>query len=505
MGGILSFPLLCLANYSLCKAVGLEDDQFLINGDDLLARITVEQFNQWKELGPKMGLTPSLGKNYLSDSFGLINSQMYLSREEKVVVCGKLSLIAREGKPLAECYSYAKVLYPSTGLESLFKILNTPLLRRTPRSLRVPVRWGGLSSRFENGFDQTLAKKVYLFYLLRKTVNNKVRVPGTSILFVPLPVFVSNEKHRRMCEREKYSRIGRACYQWRFFDPPNIEKEILVDLTHGELEHFIRSSPVDLKPILDSRVHISNFPPLDRVSYDWRPIPEKNWLAFKSNLFSSLVTRLHMIAEGKDVDLFDFDPETTFEYPPFEGPLDDTAPDLPSFGRPEDILSLDSITELINQMSDVHLNPKRARFTESELAAFEEDSKDRLPRKASRGGERPEKVQPENPSIPRCLPLPGVENQEYGWSPPCFGLVVPSDHFFQEPSSQIVRHGLGNLTMFHQKKVERTVFDWSVLDSVWNTSPDLSDDENWEISFKEAMQRPADDGCDWGVEWDDGE
>jgi len=117
----------------------------------------------------------------------------------------------------------------------------------------------------------------------------------------------------------------------------------------------------------------------------------------------------------------------------------------------------------------------------------------------------PEKVRTEDPSIPRCLPLPGVENQVYGWSPPCFGLVVASDHFFQEPSSQLVRHGLGDVSIFHQKKSERTVYDWSVLDSMWSVDPS-SDDQSWEAVFQEAMMSPLgfEDGED-GLEEEGGQ
>lgn len=489
MGGILSFPLLCLANYSLCRAVGLVDDQFLINGDDLLARVTIEQYHRWKELGPSMGLYPSLGKNYLSPNFGLINSQMYLSTEERVVVSGKLSLIAREGKPLAECYSYAKVLYPSTGLESLFKILNTPLLMRTPRSLRVPVRWGGLSSRFESGFNQSLAKKVYLFYLLRKTVNNKVRVPGTKILLVPLPVFVFDENKRRMCENEKYARIGRMCYQWRFLDPPNLEKDVFEDLTHGEMENFFHSLPVNLQPVLDSRVHISSFPPLDRVAFDWRPLPEKNWLAFKANVLSSLVLRLRMISEGQNVDVFDFDPEIDFSFPHFSGPLEGAAPDLPSFGRPSDIPSVDPVSELAVNFSDMNLGTKRSRQAEDweESLAHDEDSL---------GFET-------DPGHSRILPLSRLEAKCLGWSLPSFGLIVPSDHFYQEPSSLLVRHGLGNLSIFHERRVERTSHDWSLLEETWSDGPDgLTEDELWGLSY--SPQPCESEGKALGMEGCDG-
>lgn len=95
MGSILSFPVLCIANAALVRAVveadrsfmgrngfrrqklTLQQAQILINGDDLLAKITRSGYKLWRHLGNTMGLKESLGKTYLSDEFLEINSRLY--------------------------------------------------------------------------------------------------------------------------------------------------------------------------------------------------------------------------------------------------------------------------------------------------------------------------------------------------------------------------------------------------------------------------------------------
>jgi hypothetical protein len=87
MGNILSFPILCLANYlafhisverSLQKKLKLWSvPQVKINGDDILFKSNPHHYMCWKDTVSEFGLSPSLGKNFATDKFVVINSEQY--------------------------------------------------------------------------------------------------------------------------------------------------------------------------------------------------------------------------------------------------------------------------------------------------------------------------------------------------------------------------------------------------------------------------------------------
>jgi len=93
MGSFLSFPILCLVNYLTVLNARKEpimeqerktqqlpkifqDQDVLINGDDLLFVDTIPTYNVWKEEVSALGLSLSVGKNYVSRLFGTINSRL---------------------------------------------------------------------------------------------------------------------------------------------------------------------------------------------------------------------------------------------------------------------------------------------------------------------------------------------------------------------------------------------------------------------------------------------
>jgi hypothetical protein len=83
MGSILSFIVLCLANATVLSLtvdpyeLNL-DSEILINGDDGLFLGNATTFKRWSYLSSNLGLTPSVGKTYVSKAFCVINSQLYM-------------------------------------------------------------------------------------------------------------------------------------------------------------------------------------------------------------------------------------------------------------------------------------------------------------------------------------------------------------------------------------------------------------------------------------------
>lgn len=86
MGSVFSFPLLCIVNAAVVrcsfermynKSFTLRDLPVLINGDDMLAMFPPSAYNDWRELTSQVGLEPSVGKNYYSPNFAMINSRIF--------------------------------------------------------------------------------------------------------------------------------------------------------------------------------------------------------------------------------------------------------------------------------------------------------------------------------------------------------------------------------------------------------------------------------------------
>jgi hypothetical protein len=83
MGSPMSFPILCIANF-VATCVGLDVDPvsylepcspILVNGDDIAFICHQDKYSHWKEVVSSIGLTPSIGKNYFSRDFVIINSE----------------------------------------------------------------------------------------------------------------------------------------------------------------------------------------------------------------------------------------------------------------------------------------------------------------------------------------------------------------------------------------------------------------------------------------------
>jgi len=95
MGNILSFPILCIANYcayhrAIEKLLGynlavktlMEEFPVAINGDDILFRSDECLYVVWKETTREIGFNLSLGKNFYHSDFCQINSQLFRVRRD---------------------------------------------------------------------------------------------------------------------------------------------------------------------------------------------------------------------------------------------------------------------------------------------------------------------------------------------------------------------------------------------------------------------------------------
>lgn len=89
MGSPYSFPILCVVNLAVCRfvsemslqrEVSVHDFPGLVNGDDVLMKLDPLEYDTWKQVVKDSGLIPSLGKNYLSREFAIINSTLYVDR-----------------------------------------------------------------------------------------------------------------------------------------------------------------------------------------------------------------------------------------------------------------------------------------------------------------------------------------------------------------------------------------------------------------------------------------
>jgi len=90
MGSPLSFPVLCLVNAAITRHVmevsegreiALHKARLLINGDDVGFPIQRCDYDMWSYATEKAGLIKSMGKNYTSTDFIMLNSMMYTYTE----------------------------------------------------------------------------------------------------------------------------------------------------------------------------------------------------------------------------------------------------------------------------------------------------------------------------------------------------------------------------------------------------------------------------------------
>jgi len=190
MGSFISFPVLCIVNAALCRAsiefsrnetIPLMQAPMLINGDDCLFPISPRGYEWWQSSGRELGLVPSIGKNYYSRDFCIINSTEFRVRKDTLCaefVCDQtpycnLGLLfgnkrsqsgddtrVSSGTVSGEFSKFKDLLGERFNEEfrSEFISRRLLLLKRLPNSWSLPAHMGGLGivdrplSRFEKLF-----------------------------------------------------------------------------------------------------------------------------------------------------------------------------------------------------------------------------------------------------------------------------------------------------------------------------------------------------------------
>jgi hypothetical protein len=86
MGSPVSFPILCIINAAITRdsmekaldrKISLQEKAFKVNGDDVVFPLPPREYQRWVSAVTSAGLKPSIGKNYISHRYAVINSQLY--------------------------------------------------------------------------------------------------------------------------------------------------------------------------------------------------------------------------------------------------------------------------------------------------------------------------------------------------------------------------------------------------------------------------------------------
>jgi hypothetical protein len=199
MGSLLSFPLLCLLNDFVMKESGFHPNTYLVNGDDVVARSSLAKIKAWRSFAPRVGLSLSMGKNFIDPDFCTVNSQLFYNGEVKHT--GKVALARRQGTTIDYCFCEAQFYWGATPeLKENFLTRNWKELSLCPRSLHFSKEHGGLGlvdTCRSHGLkvDQRLAKEVYLYDCISR-FGKVHRVPGAPFSFVCFPLVRGEEAKR---------------------------------------------------------------------------------------------------------------------------------------------------------------------------------------------------------------------------------------------------------------------------------------------------------------------
>jgi hypothetical protein len=180
MGSLLSFPILCLANaFTMCRATGspLAEVRAVFHGDDIAAVVSQDQYKNWIKEAESIGLSLSVGKNYLSTDFVSIDSQLFTwdNGQLRRQITGKFKLISRYSNEL-NCRSALRMGFTKSQIRRYCNIM----LKSSLRSLDVSYEEGGLG--LETTRPLTIVDRAIYHVISNKKkraclINGSIRVP----------------------------------------------------------------------------------------------------------------------------------------------------------------------------------------------------------------------------------------------------------------------------------------------------------------------------------------
>jgi hypothetical protein len=144
MGSILSFPILCIINVAICRTVlkldrpgikSLGYDSFLVNGDDGVLRGSDKVQTIWEGISRICGLTPSIGKVYLSKDFCNMNSRSFIFNDDRFSMVPYINMGILSGQKRSQVLAAAR---DDEGKSSLSQ-LSHEVVFTAPESVREKV------------------------------------------------------------------------------------------------------------------------------------------------------------------------------------------------------------------------------------------------------------------------------------------------------------------------------------------------------------------------------
>lgn len=241
MGSLLSFPLLCFLNDFVVSESGFEAHKYLVNGDDVVARGSMENIQRWKKLAPRVGLSLSVGKNFIDPDFCTVNSQLFFGGEG--LATGKVSCQKRTNATISYCLAETQYYWGlHDRIKESFLSRNWRELSRTPRSIHVGRSHGGLGlvDTFSHlPVDVSLAKRVYLYDVLRR-FSKPLHVSQHPYSFVTYPIVISDRLTPSEGELPTMRDTVNKCQELGAFTPGSMARleEAFADLTHAQLREF---------------------------------------------------------------------------------------------------------------------------------------------------------------------------------------------------------------------------------------------------------------------------
>jgi hypothetical protein len=304
MGSLLSFPLLCLANAFIVEYSGIKPNEYLVNGDDIVAHTNPTAIANWKINAPRIGLSLSLGKNFVSNDFCTVNSQLFIKQEQQMQIrhTGKVSLLKRDGSCIGDTYSDFQRFY---GIEDIFRNCfirnNIDVLSNTPASLNIPKSHGGLGSQFVHGtiVNQKLAKEVWLTNLHKKVFPKENQEFGRMTGFRPVrsPYLVMDGDEDLKYEKNSSKILDKV----RSLSLPEVivkSYEITPEITNRELRNFRKtvlkgeSFKTFQKIVNDPKIRIKDLPSLTSIKFETFFVKEKDFKECSTQLLNNFLSKL---------------------------------------------------------------------------------------------------------------------------------------------------------------------------------------------------------------------